>query len=68
VSAANIVFMSMSRISAVQKKIVSQEIDCRSSLDTRVTRLGEFSPFGSLFTLGSFEKLTELAPIIGLLF
>jgi hypothetical protein len=27
----------------------------------RVTRLGEFSPIGSLFTLGSFMKITEIA-------
>jgi hypothetical protein len=30
--------------------------------------LGEFSPIGSLFTLGSFVKITEVAPIIALLF
>jgi hypothetical protein len=33
-----------------------------------VTRLGEFSPIGWLFTLGSFTKITELAQISGLLF
>jgi hypothetical protein len=35
---------------------------------SRVARLGEFSPIGSLFTLGNFVKIAEVAPIIGLLF
>jgi hypothetical protein len=30
--------------------------------------LGEFSPIGWLFTLGSFLKMTEVAQIFGLLF
>jgi hypothetical protein len=35
---------------------------------TRVTCLGEFSPIGSLFTLGSFMKITEIAQLFWLLF
>jgi hypothetical protein len=35
---------------------------------SRVTRLGEFSPNVSLFTLGSFVKITEVAPIFGQFF
>jgi hypothetical protein len=34
----------------------------------RVDRLGEFSPIGSLFTLGCFMKSTEIAQIVCLLF
>jgi hypothetical protein len=34
----------------------------------RVTRLGEFSPIGWLFTLGSFLKMTKVAQIYGLHF
>jgi hypothetical protein len=34
----------------------------------RVTRLGEFSPNGRLFTLGSGLKITEVGQISGLLF
>jgi hypothetical protein len=34
----------------------------------RVTRFGEFSPNESLFTLGSFMKITEIAQFLGLLF
>jgi hypothetical protein len=34
----------------------------------RVTRLGEFSPIGWLFSLGSLSKITELAQILGQLF
>jgi hypothetical protein len=30
-----------------------------------VTRLGEFSPIGWLFTLGSFLKMTQVADILG---
>jgi hypothetical protein len=37
-------------------------------LAVRMARLGEFSPMGQLFTLGSFEKITETAQIIWLLF
>jgi hypothetical protein len=33
-----------------------------------VTRLGDFSPLGRLFTLGSFLKRTEVAKLFGLLF
>jgi hypothetical protein len=33
----------------------------------RVTRLGDFSLFGQLFTLGCFLKLRKVAKIIGLL-
>jgi hypothetical protein len=32
----------------------------------RVTRLGEFSPNGRLFTIGRFSKMTEVAPDFGL--
>jgi hypothetical protein len=35
---------------------------------TRATRLGEFSPIGRLFTLGSFLKIAQVAHILGLLF
>jgi hypothetical protein len=31
------------------------------SSETRVTRFGEFSPIGRLFSLGSFWKITEVA-------
>jgi hypothetical protein len=34
----------------------------------RVTRLGEFSPIGRLFTLGCVRKITEVAQIYGLHF
>jgi hypothetical protein len=37
-------------------------------LATRVTRLGEISPFGRLFTLGSALKITEVAHNFWLLF
>jgi hypothetical protein len=33
-----------------------------------VTRSGEFSPFGRLFSLGRLSKITQLAQISGLLF
>jgi hypothetical protein len=35
------------------------------SIVCRVTRLGEFSPFGRLFSLGSFLKGPEAAEIFG---
>jgi hypothetical protein len=38
------------------------------SLASRVTRLGEFSPDGRLFTLAILLKITEVAQILGLLF
>jgi hypothetical protein len=31
----------------------------------RVTRLGEFSPIGRLFTIGRFSKITEVAKDFG---
>jgi hypothetical protein len=34
----------------------------------RVTRLGEFSPFGWLFTLGSFSKISKVTQILGATF
>jgi hypothetical protein len=34
----------------------------------RVTRLGQFSTIGSVLTLGTFLKNTEIAQIFGLLF
>jgi hypothetical protein len=34
----------------------------------RVTRLGENSPKGRLFTIGSFSNITKVAQIFGLLF
>jgi hypothetical protein len=34
----------------------------------RVTRLGEFSPIGRFFTIGSFVKFTEKDLIFGLPF
>jgi hypothetical protein len=38
-------------------------------LCARVTRLGEFSPLGQIFSLGSFFlKIPQIAKIIGLLF
>jgi hypothetical protein len=33
-----------------------------------LTTLGEFSPVGQMFTLGSVLKITEVAQIFGLLF
>jgi hypothetical protein len=36
------------------------------SVKGRVTRLGEFSPNGQLFTLGSYMKITEASHIFGL--
>jgi hypothetical protein len=38
------------------------------SARARVTRFGEISPIGRLFTFSSFLKLTEVAQIFGLLF
>jgi hypothetical protein len=35
---------------------------------SRVTRLGEFSPIGRFYSLGSFLKITEVAQILGLFF
>jgi hypothetical protein len=35
--------------------------------ETSVTRLGEFSPFGRLFSLGSYLKISEVAHNFGLL-
>jgi hypothetical protein len=35
-------------------------------LANTVTRLGEFSPFGRLFTLSSFVKISEVAKLFGL--
>jgi hypothetical protein len=32
------------------------------------TRLGEFSPIGQLFTLGSFLNMTKVAKVLGQLF
>jgi hypothetical protein len=37
-------------------------------LGCSVTRLGEFSRIGRLFTLGSFLKITEVSPYFGLPF
>jgi hypothetical protein len=39
-----------------------------TNVGIRVTRSGEFSPFGRLFSLGRFSKITQLAQISGLLF
>jgi hypothetical protein len=39
-----------------------------SRVSARVTRLGEFSPNGRLFTLGNGLKITEVVQISGLLF
>jgi hypothetical protein len=39
---------------------------CR--VENRVTRLGEFSLTGRLFTLGSFQKMAEVAQIFRLLY
>jgi hypothetical protein len=38
-----------------------QERLCR---DNRVTRLGEFSPIGQLFILGSLFKISEVGQIL----
>jgi hypothetical protein len=35
---------------------------------SRVTRLGEFSPIGRLFSFGSFRKITKAAQNVALLF
>jgi hypothetical protein len=40
----------------------------KSDVAVRVTRLGEFSPLGRLFTLCSFLKITKVAQILGLPF
>jgi hypothetical protein len=40
----------------------------RKSWGFRVTRLGEFSPFGRLFSLDYFLKITEVAQLWHLLF
>jgi hypothetical protein len=37
-------------------------------ITSRVTRLGEFSPIGRLFTLGSFCDIAEVTTFFGLLF
>jgi hypothetical protein len=52
----------------VSEPIRSKTFALLFSFETRVTRLGEFSPIGWLFTLGSFLKMTEVAQIFGLLF
>jgi hypothetical protein len=39
----------------------------KMSIEVRVTRFGDFSPLGRLFTLGSFIKNTQLAQICVLL-
>jgi hypothetical protein len=44
-------------------------VDCASLLVVRVTRLGEFSLIGQLFTLGRvFLKIAEVAQILGYFF
>jgi hypothetical protein len=42
--------------------------DCGLVFETRVTRLGNFSPTGYFFPLGIFLKITKVAPYFGLLF
>jgi hypothetical protein len=45
---------------------VSPQSACKQRYEIgRVTRLGEFSPIGRLFTLGSFLKITKVAHIFG---
>jgi hypothetical protein len=44
----------------------SQWRQLRQADDDRVTRLGEFSPFGRLFILGSSLKTTKVAQILRL--
>jgi hypothetical protein len=39
----------------------SARAKCRAALESRVTRLGKFSPIGWLFTLAQFCKITEEA-------
>jgi hypothetical protein len=39
-----------------------------TAVKNRVTRLGEFSPIGQLFTLDTFKKILDVSQIFGLLF
>jgi hypothetical protein len=39
--------------------------NCDHNIDSRV---GQFSPFGRLFTFGSFSKIAEVARVLELLF
>jgi hypothetical protein len=38
------------------------------SIEFSVTRLGEFTPFGRLFTLGRFLEIAKAAHIFGLFY
>jgi hypothetical protein len=46
-------------------QIANKKYDCvrGKCYKIRVTRLGEFSPIGQLFSLGSFLKIPEVAHI-----
>jgi hypothetical protein len=39
----------------------SSEFRSQAMLSARVTRLGDFSPFGQMFSLGHFLKITDFA-------
>jgi hypothetical protein len=48
--------------------IRNQFVPGRLTVTSRVTRLGEFSPHGSMFTLGTYFKITEASHIFGILY
>jgi hypothetical protein len=50
------------------KATIDHKIPDGPSVSTSVTRLGEFSPLGCLFTLGRLLKMIKVAQIVGLLF
>jgi hypothetical protein len=46
----------------------AQKLFLKTGLSSRVTRFGKFSPYGQLFSLGSFLKVTEVGQFCGLHF
>jgi hypothetical protein len=52
----------------VPRKNIATQHNTELSFPNRVTRLGEFSPIGWLFLLGSYLRITEVAHIFGLLY
>jgi hypothetical protein len=61
-------FYDLPQFSIEQPILTIETLDSRISMIlTRVTRLGEFSPIGQLFTLGSFLNIIS-SPNFGLLF
>jgi hypothetical protein len=57
-------------MSVVEKRKPSKFFakDLKNKGGARVTRLGDFSPIGRLFTLGLFTKITKVAQMFGLIF